>query len=325
LKGYLLCCNLILLCCFNAQAQFTSGADGFYISASTHVAFDGLTFQPAASFSIQNNSLTISPVALPGSPPSITRVYLFDAPVTFVGQLGQFYLTSELNGNTETMLQLVYKNATPVTTAGSVVNTTSHYIYNDLIAPATFSAITAAQPGALPVTLLKFTAKKEGSGADLNWSTTSELNSDYFEVQHSSNAKEWNTLARITAANRSSDLKNYGFSHGSTSAGTNYYRLKIVDKDQSYAYSTIRALYIAHSYQLSLYPNPTVEKVRITMDQWEKIAAVKLLNESGHTLFETHKKPFSKEINMKDLPAGLYIVQLQLNDGSTTATKVIKQ
>ena len=37
---------------------------------------------------------------------------------------------------------------------------------------------------------MDFTAKKEGSAAALNWSTTYESNSDYFNVEHSSNAKD---------------------------------------------------------------------------------------------------------------------------------------
>jgi hypothetical protein len=61
------------------------------------------------------------------------------------------------------------------------------------------------------------------------------------------------------------------------------------------------------------------------MDHWEKIAAVKLLNAQGTTLSASFKKPLSKEINMKDFSAGLYVVQLLLNDGSSAAVKVIKQ
>jgi hypothetical protein len=325
MKHYLLFCQLALLCSFNARAQFTAGTGGIYISEGTDVAIDGLTFRPTEAFSIENKTLTISPTPLPGNPSSISRVYSFDSPVTFAGRLGQFYLASELNGNTETMLQLAYQNAAPVTTTGSVVNTTLHYIYNDLIAPVTFSAITAAQPGALPVTLLGFTAKKEGASASLNWSTTYESNSDYFNVEHSSNARDWNTLSRIMAAYQSSGLKNYVFSDNSLTAGANYYRLKMVDKDQSYAYSTIRELHFEQPYQISLYPNPTVEKVRINTDHWENIATVKLLNAQGYTLLAFHKKPLSKEINMENFPAGLYVVQLQLNDGSVEAVKVIKQ
>ncbi|MCF0063211.1 T9SS type A sorting domain-containing protein [Dyadobacter chenwenxiniae] len=325
MKHYLLFCLLAPLCSFNATAQFTSGTEGFYTSPGTDVCIDGLTFRPTAAFGIVNNTLTISPTALPGSPPSIARVYTFDSPVTFTGRLGLFYLASELNRNTETMLQVAYQNAAPVTTIGSVVNNTSHYIYNDLLAPITFRTVTAAQHGALPVTLLEFKAKKEGSAASLNWSTTYESNSDYFNVEHSSNAKDWNTLSKITAANQSNGLKNYGFSHGSPAAGTNYYRLKMVDKDQSYAYSTIRELHFEQSYQIALYPNPAVDKVRISMDHWDKIATVKLLGAQGNTLLEFDKKPLSKEINIRNFPAGLYVVQLLLKDGSTAAVKVIKQ
>lgn len=325
MKYYLLFCQLALLCPFNARAQFSTGTNGFYTSAGTIVSIDGLTFRPTAPFNIQNNTLTISPTALPGSPPSIVRVYSLDSPITFAGRIGHFYHTSELNGNTETLLQVAYKNVAPITTTGSVVNTTSHYIYNDLITPVTFSAVTAAQPGALPVTLLEFTAKKEGSAASLNWSTTYESNSDYFNVEHSSNAKDWNTLSKITAADQSSGLKNYVFSHILPAAGANYYRLKMVDKDQSYAYSTIRALHFEQPYQVSIYPNPAVEKVRISMDHWENIATVKLLNAQGTTLLASYKKPLSNEINMKDFSAGLYVVQLHLNDGSTATIKVIKQ
>ncbi|MBE9462179.1 T9SS type A sorting domain-containing protein [Dyadobacter subterraneus] len=325
MKRYLLFCQLALLCSFNVTAQFSTGAEGFYASVGTDVSINGLTFRPMAAFSIENKTLTISPTALSGIPPSIARVYSFDSPVSFVGRLGQFYRTSELNGNTETMLQIVYQNSALVTIAGSVVNTTTHYIYNDLQAPITFSAVTAAQTGPLPVTLLEFTAKKEGSVANLNWSTTYESNSDYFNVEHSSNAKDWKTLSKITAANQSSGLKHYDFSHGLPAAGANYYRLKMVDKDQSYAYSTIRELHFEQSYQAALFPNPAVEKVGISMDHWEDIATVKLLNAQGTTLLEFHKKPLSKEINMKDFSAGLYVVQLLLNDGSTAAIKVIKQ
>lgn len=325
MKHYLLFCQLALFCSFNATAQFTTGTEGFYTTAGTDISINGLTFRPTAAFGIEDKTLTISPTALPGSPPSIARVYTFDSPITFEGRLGQFYSISELNGNSETMLELVYQNSSPVSLAGSVVNTTTHYIYNDLVAPITFTAVTAAEPGALPVILLKFTAKKEGSSAILNWATTFESNTDYFNLEYSNNARNWNTLSTISAAFQSNSLINYGFSHDSPSTGANYYRLKMVDKDQSYAYSAIRQLYFEESYQVSLYPNPTVEKFRISKDKWEEIAAIKLLNAQGNTLLEFHNKPLSKEINMKDFSAGLYVVQLLLNDGSMAAVKVIKQ
>jgi hypothetical protein len=325
MRPYLLFCQFALLYSFNVSAQFTLKTQGFFISAGTDISIGGLTLRPSDNFNIQNRTLTISTDVIPGSPPSITRVYTFDAPITFEGRLGLFYQTPELNGNTETTLQVAFKDATPVTTTSSMVNSTLHYIYVDLITPATFSAVTAAQPGALPVTLVEFTVKKEGQTASLNWSTAYESNSDHFNVEHSTNGIVWNTLSEIPAAKQNTDLKNYGFSHDSPAAGPNYYRLKMVDQDQSYAYSKIRVLSFEQPYSLAIFPNPATEKIRINLDHWENVAAVKLLNQQGTVLLTFNKKTLSKQINMEDIPTGLYVVQLQWDDGSIAAVKVIKQ
>jgi len=325
MKRYLLFCQLALLYSFNSEAQFTSGSGGFYTGIGTDVYIYGLTFKPTVAFSITNKTLTISPVALAGAPPSISRVYTFDAPFNFVGRLGLFYLGSELNGNTETLLQVVHKDVTAVVTTGSVVNTTTHYIYNDLAAPITFSAATAAQPNALPVTLVDFTARKEGSAANLNWSTSAESNSGYFEVQHSADAKNWAILSKVAAANESTIIRSYTYAHSSPNAGANFYRLKMVDKDESYAYSKIRELNFAQDLTAMLYPNPVVEKVSIQVDKWSDIASVKLVNSQGISFYESSGKVVSKEIDMKSFPAGLYVVQLRKTDGSINVIKVIKQ
>ena len=325
MKRYLLFCQLALLYSFNAAAQFTAGSSGLFIAAGTDVYIDGLTFRPTTAFSITNKTLTISPVALTGTPPSITRVYTFDAPLTFVGRLGLFYLPSEINGNTETSLQVIYKDVNVSTTTGSVVNTTTHYIYNDLASPITFSATTAAQPGALPVTLAEFTARKEGTAANLNWSTSAESNSDYFEVQHSVDAKSWSVLAKVAAASESSVIKRYGYTQSNPVSGSNFYRLKMVDKDQSFAYSRIQELVFAGGLNMALYPNPVVEKINIRVDNWSEISGLQLLNSQGISFFESKGKYLSPEIDMKRFPAGLYLLQLKKTDGTTHVVKVIKQ
>lgn len=325
MKRYLLFCQLALLYSFSASAQFTAGSSGLFTVSGTDVYLYGLTFRPTAAFSITNKTLSISPVALAGSPPSITRVFNFNAPFSFIGRLGLFYLPSQINGNTETSLQVVHKNATAVTTTGSIVNTTTHYIYNDLAAPITFSAVTAAQPGALPVTLVSFSAKKEGPAANLNWSTSAEINSDYFELQHSRDAKSWVLLSKITSASESSSLKTYSYTQNNPGAGSNFYRLKMVDKDQSFAYSRIQQLVFDPDLNMVLFPNPVIDKVKIQLNDWSEISALELLNSQGISFFESKGKNLSHEIDMKRFAAGLYLLQLRKTDGTTQVIKVVKQ
>lgn len=325
MKRYLLFCQLALLYSVSANAQFTSGTDGFYIKENTDVFMDGLTLNPTTALTLTNKTLTISGTALPGSPPSISRVYNFNDAFSFVGRLGLFYLASELNGNIEATLQVVHKDVVAVVTSGSVVNTTTHYIYNDLAGPVTFKSATAALPGALPVTLVDFTVKKEGEVAQLSWATSYETNSDFFEIQRSSDTKNWRSLDRITAGTESRMVRRYNYTDNRPEAGANFYRLKMVDKDGSFALSKIHDLTFANGIETTLYPNPVLEKLKIKVDNWNDIAGVKLYNNQGKTFFESASALSAREIDMKGFPSGIYMVQVKRLNGSVNVIKVIKQ
>src|SRR5690606_2899906 len=127
-----------------------------------------------------------------------------------------------------------------VVTSGRVRNTTTNYVYNDLSAAATFSVVTAGQTGSLPVTLASFTAAKEGNVAQLAWSTSFETNSDYFEVQRSTDGKRFGVLDKVPAWTESQTLRRYSFTDKLPESGSNIYRLKMVDKDGTFAYSMLR-------------------------------------------------------------------------------------
>ncbi len=91
----------------------------------------------------------------------------------------------------------------------------------------------------MPVTLVSFVAKKEEGGIALNWETSSETNSDYFDVQKSNDAKSFETFGRKQAVTESSDVVKYSLTDKQPVEGWNYYRLKMVDKDGSYSFSRI--------------------------------------------------------------------------------------
>lgn len=164
MKRYLLFCQLALLSIFQARGQviFSTGAspNGFHIETNTDVYIYGLTLRPSTDLDLLSKTLEISSTAAPLTPPSITRVYVFNDAFSFIGRVGLFYQTSELNSNTETALQVAYAATSYTVTTGSVVNTTTHYIYNDLGSPVSVSRVTAATEGALPVTLVDFKARK---------------------------------------------------------------------------------------------------------------------------------------------------------------------
>lgn len=324
MKRYLIFCQLALLPTFCAFGQFSAGTQGFFISATTPtpVAIDGLTLIPTADFNIDSRTLLISPTAIPGTPPSINRVYNFSTPVDFIGNVGLFFQTSELNGNTEATLQVAYGNPF-VTATGSTVNTITHYVSNNLAALTSLTSITAAQAGALPVTLIGFRVNRVENLTMLYWQTSEERNSNFFEVQQSEDAKKWNALGIVKAATDSRVQADYSFQDAAPRKGLQYYRLKMVDTDGSFAYSAIRSLNMGSTELISAYPNPVVDKLRIGTNV--ELASLKVTDLTGRSLLELSRPKAGQEFNMKNYPAGTYLVQIKTADGKSQIVKIVKQ
>ncbi|WP_171037849.1 polysaccharide lyase [Dyadobacter luticola] len=120
----------------------------------------------------------------------------------------------------------------------------SRVMYVDEVTIGTqFSSLTNVSPdpiNALPVKLASFKVAKSGGAAHLTWATTEEANTARFEIERSLNARDWKTIGSKSAVGQSRSLVNYNFADSAPKKGNNYYRLKIIDNDRTYAYSSIK-------------------------------------------------------------------------------------
>ncbi|MEO6287370.1 MAG: T9SS type A sorting domain-containing protein [Dyadobacter sp.] len=314
-----------------AQAQFTSG-NSFFIG--TTVSIDGLTLKPTFNnLVLSNKTLTVSSQAIPGSPNnSIERVYTFNEPINVIGTVGIAYKPSELNGNAEGELSIAYYNDQEhyVTTLGSVADEAAHYVFKDfnLINSKNMLKITAVSNSVLPVTLVAFDAKKAERHAVLSWNTSTEINSNFFEIQHSRDGKEWTFIGRVLANGESSTLKNYTFKDMFPAPGENLYRLRMVDKDDTFAFSKIISLHFAALPTISVYPNPVADHVNIEMEDWTKVTGIAFYNASGELALPESipsKNPSFRIYNLKTLQSGIYFVKTTYTDGAAKTLKIIKE
>ncbi|QRR01412.1 T9SS type A sorting domain-containing protein [Dyadobacter sandarakinus] len=174
----------------------------------------------------------------------------------------------------------------------------------------------------LPVILKSFTAAKENENAALIWQTTSETNSDYFEIQHSLDGKAWTNLTKVHAQGESKKLNVYHYTHTTPVLGSdNLYRLKMVDADGSFAYSKIRHVQFGAEFTVSVYPNPAVENIHLKARDWSKVNGVQVLDNQGKLLYSSGDKP-SVDINIKSFTPGLYFVKVTLVDGIEITRKI---
>lgn len=99
-----------------------------------------------------------------------------------------------------------------------------------------YSAI-VVNPVILPVTLVRFQAKKQVSSVLLEWITANEDNLDHFELERSSNGSVFEKIGQVSAAGLSSAQNRYSFTDLHPERTINYYRLKLTDHDGKFSYS----------------------------------------------------------------------------------------
>lgn len=89
----------------------------------------------------------------------------------------------------------------------------------------------------LPVSLVNFSAACAGTRKVVTWTTTSEINFDRFEIEHSIDGTNWIKIGVVKAAGHSNESRNYSF-HDSK-PGNSFYRLKMIDNDGKSSYSNV--------------------------------------------------------------------------------------
>lgn len=181
----------------------------------------------------------------------------------------------------------------------------------------------------LPVVLSAFTAKKNGSQALLNWTTDVEENVSHFVVEKSLNGREFSEAGVLFTEGNSTLRREYSFKDDlkAITGGLVYYRLRIVDLDGKYDYSATRIIKMdadnAGAKSITVYPNPVVSELRITMTStWQdKAVSIQLLNANGQSVKRISNTIAGQTatINVSDLAPGLYLVQV--SDGREMAVQ----
>jgi len=111
----------------------------------------------------------------------------------------------------------------------------------------------------LPVELISFNAYYTKNVITLNWQTATEINSYCFDIERSNDNTNWVKVGSINAGGNSNKVLNYEYFDNVTAEGKYYYRLKQIDLDGQYKYSSIIEVnaMIPKQYSLSQnYPNP---------------------------------------------------------------------
>lgn len=144
--------------------------------------------------------------------------------------------------------------------------------------------------GPTPVELATFSANKLGDDkVTLDWTTSSEINNDFFQVERSADGKNFELLGIVAGHGNSTEEINYNYIDTKPLYGNNYYRLKQVDFDGAFEYSDIRVVRFEDNFEFkaSVFPNPVSENIHISargLSQENSAIAVELVNTLGQVV-----------------------------------------
>jgi hypothetical protein len=188
----------------------------------------------------------------------------------------------------------------------------------DITASGGFFISTALGTSPLPVTMKYFRGNVAENSAILEWETTAEINSSSFDIERSTDAVHFQTVATQAAAGNSKANKYYSYQDYSLPAGLYYYRLKQVDVDGTYEYSRIISLRINSQAVVKVFPNPVTEQLSIQSEI--EINSVEVISGSGVSLQLNKVNTTLFELDMRSFPSGLYVIRV-----NNEAFKIIKK
>lgn len=183
---------------------------------------------------------------------------------------------------------------------------------------------------ALPIELLTFDANEEGHNkVRLDWTTVSENNNDYFTLERSKDAVNFEEFAIIQGAGNHTGVLNYIDYDNTPHRGVSYYRLKQTDFNGTYTYSDIRTVAFDDLAFINLYPNPSEGEVEISVAvNKDGVLNIEILDMLGRVAFqESHAVEqglSSVKVNTSQLAQGVYSFRINTNDTNHISKEFIR-
>jgi 1,4-alpha-glucan branching enzyme len=181
----------------------------------------------------------------------------------------------------------------------------------------------------LPVTWLSFTAQKNGAHSVLlSWSTQNEINNDHFEIERSGNGTSFTKIDEVTAATGTGQHR-YSLTDNIPLSGYNYYRIKQVDKEGNYQYSSIQRISLSDIIKhWSLYPNPAKNATALyALNNYSK-AAISVSDLRGKIIYRTVIDNITANqqilIPLQQLSKGVYVIKIITEQGIDAEKLVVE-
>lgn len=173
----------------------------------------------------------------------------------------------------------------------------------------------------LPVTFVSFTGRKAEGGTQLSWNVAGESNVKGYDVERKTAGGQFAKIGHVAATGSTT----YTFTDAATQKGVVFYRLKNVDGDGRFAYSTV--LSFKNGAGVVVLPTVVTGKTTVLHDAAGAGAYISLSTADGRQVKVQRPQAGSAQttVDMTGLRAGMYLLRWSDGAGHTETVKLVKQ
>lgn len=288
-KGILLANNLIRMTTGQAayipptNTQTTFSAEGNILQAPNGVGLSNTTGfnSQTISFGARQNGILQAPFSIQDAATNTSNYTLLLAGV-----------------------DVSFKNRSSVYDVGAMEINGSGLVKNF---PLDSTLVGAGKPNTvLPVQLISFTAQENHTATILQWKVANEINFKQYEVEYSTNAINFKQVA-VVLANHNTQ---YSLVFKEKNATQNYFRLKLVDADGKFVYSSILLVQKAAVPVIKIFPNPAKDVVHFSINEATPLYQVQIVHQDGRVIDKFQLNQSSFHYSVKNYSSGNYSVQV---------------
>ncbi|MEZ5046256.1 MAG: T9SS type A sorting domain-containing protein [Chitinophagaceae bacterium] len=198
------------------------------------------------------------------------------------------------------------------------LSTTSPSIAGMFLVKFSLNAVT-------PLEFLNLKAEQVNTANLISWETQHEINTSYFEVENSIDGIYFESIGFVKSNDQYDLINTYSLNHQQPLLGINYYRIKQVDIDGQYTYSSICSVKNSsiESASLTLYPNPAKSYIKTNYQLYQEAKiTIEIRTPQGNLVqkreISLESGSHTLELNTAHLPNGTYILSITNQKLNTT-------
>ena len=181
--------------------------------------------------------------------------------------------------------------------------------------------------GALPVTWLTFDGIYVGEAIQLTWSTGSEENNSHFDIERSTDGRDWYVINTVPGSGTSTEINRYEILDQSPEPSINYYRLKQVDFDGAFDYSKTVVLSkgLKSLNDITVFPNPARDHITVNWNKKRNSGLLELTDMNGRVIQSVvlNGSGNMHRFELENLDQGVYFIRLNTEEHTSSKKFVI--